>query len=528
MKLYPLLTKSLAIILLQLGMAQAMAETCAPGLNLSNENFPECPKSNYLSLVPENYPLGAVVVSDTGMMGRDPEFTVDLVTKILAGAGKDTPLILLPVEPSTVEKIRDKIDSMQVSAETKEKWKASLRAVQTPSFLWQQDYMQAFVNPQTGKVVLREIDGYTEQDKFKAALGAVDKIAAVTKDCGVEKGDELTNKIIFSGVMGGNIETLPGGVCLLGTDGFPKNSGEFQMYFNQLCPDPSAKIGVPTSWLTVGHTDEVLKVIRNKQRSAPCDFSIAVASPRLALDLLAKKPGDKFFNFRTRDSNQRKSLVSERIESSAALSKLCRSFYKLNSVRREIPSIQRKPIKGVSFFNIFEITAAFAGLPQMNAEYGQPLDATCAGMTNGQALRALREDAELWDYNLLVQKEMDKLKASVSWQMKQKFPNCEPDLLDVPDLFAGGSVVRKRQSMELPRGSGDSLLPNPTNALSANETLISPEPGNDVFRSYLEEQYTARGLKAEFVDTFDYAHIGSGNLHCSTNTIHLCRPRKKP
>lgn len=41
----------------------------------------------------------------------------------------------------------------------------------------------------------------------------------------------------------------------------------------------------------------------------------------------------------------------------------------------------------------------------------------------------------------------------------------------------------------------------------------------------MEEAYKKRGLKSEFVDTFDYAHEGQGNLHCSTNTIHVCNPR---
>lgn len=59
--------------------------------------------------------------------------------------------------------------------------------------------------------------------------------------------------------------------------------------------------------------------------------------------------------------------------------------------------------------------------------------------------------------------------------------------------------------------------------LFQSDTLIAPDPSNDVFQKYMEEEYKKRGLKAEFVDIFDYAHRGEGNLHCSTYIVSVGR-----
>ena len=91
-------------------------------------------------------------------------------------------------------------------------------------------------------------------------------------------------------------------------------------------------------------------------------------------------------------------------------------------------------------------------------------------------------------------------------------------------LFFGGQIVQGKNGMELPNAMGLSILPNPTNAISVNDTIITPDPSNAAFKKYLEEEYRKRGLNPEFVDTWDYAHQGSGNLHCATNTNHICRP----
>jgi hypothetical protein len=58
-----------------------------------------------------------------------------------------------------------------------------------------------------------------------------------------------------------------------------------------------------------------------------------------------------------------------------------------------------------------------------------------------------------------------------------------------------------------------------------NDTLISPEPNNKIFKEYVDHEYKKRGLKTDYIDTFEYAHMGNGNLHCSTHEIRKCKPR---
>ena len=151
--------------------------------------------------------------------------------------------------------------------------------------------MQAFINPSTGKVVLREVENYK---RHGTAFSDLSKAIA---GCGFEVGPALETQRIVSGNGGGNIETLPFGICLLGDDHF-KNHLDWRAYATQICqPGLSNSVKVPTYWLTVGHTDEILKVVRNKSKPAPCDFSIAIASPRVAMELLATHKSDKFFEF---------------------------------------------------------------------------------------------------------------------------------------------------------------------------------------------------------------------------------------
>lgn len=168
------------------------------------------------------------------------------------------------------------------------------------------------------------------------------------------------------------------------------------------------------------------------------------------------------------------------------------------------------------------VSTAYAGMVK-GPSGGEAED--CSNMTNDEMYRLFTSDEELKSYNELVQSHMDNLKIEIQAKLKNKLPRCSIEFIEAPDLFFGGQVVHGRNGKELPNGMGLSILPNPTNAISINDTVISPDPSNAAFKLYLEKEYRKKGLNPEFVDTFDYAHQGEGNLHCSTNTIHICRPR---
>ncbi|MES2769576.1 MAG: protein-arginine deiminase family protein [Bdellovibrionota bacterium] len=484
---------------------------------ISNKsNLPLCPEKG--QLVPETYPVAAVVVSDSGSYERDSQFASELVEKTLLAAGENPPLIVLPVSDATMERINNSIDSLKISEAKKKKFKALLQQVPVKSYTWQKDYMQAFVNPQSGQISLREVSNYSSAvRKNKFDKGSFRGITEASKKCGFLEGPPLTSPAtdsLRSGHSAGNIGTLPTGICLLGSDNF--QGQEWENYASEVCDkSPKNRIKVPTSWLQVGHTDEVIKVIRNKNNPAPCDFSITFASPNKALELLKVNPEGSFINFKKKNTESLNDTFIRRVTHHQGLNLLCRKKIQLQYDQKKNPSSQ-----GVSqLLNLRDIllNKAFAESPALE---------NCENLSNKDVYRILTEDSELKIYNQLIQEQIDNLKKDVLAKLQKALPACKIDALDVPNIFYGGQPVKtSKNKYILPHGMAKSFLPSPTNSVAVAETIISPEPANDIFRKYLQVEYEKRGLKSEFIDTFDYAHLGGGNLHCATNTIHICRPR---
>ncbi len=475
---------------------------------------PTCPVG---SIIPETYPVGAVLVSDSGHNGHDSEFTTNFVTKVLKGSGANTPVILLPVKDDTMKKLKDRIQSLPVSDKQKTVWLASLIQIPAKSYTWQQDYFQSFINPETGQPVLRSVKNYEKSgDSFS-------KVSAATQECGFTKGPDLVSETKKNGMMGGNIQSLPSGICALGDDDFESDK-EWSNYADQFCgKDPNNRIKVPTSWLEVGHTDEIMKTVRNKNNPPPCDFSIVLASPKRAVDLLKKNPNDRFLDFSALSKTGSKDISDRRTQENQGLRKLCLGLKALHQLPDQERTTPQEPSRSTSQLLSFSLGTAWA----LSAPSKSPDPGDCANVTNSDVLQVLTAKTNLGIYNDLIQKNMDKLKNDVEAKLKQKYPQCTVDIIETPDLFFGGLPVKTEAGYDLPEGLGRSILPNPANAVSINDTVISPEPFNSVFKKYMTEEYQKRGLNAEFVDTYDYAHEGEGNLHCSTHTIHICKPKEQ-
>ena len=498
-------------------LPQVGFSACPDWLKNSMAKMPSCPAGE---TIPETYPVGAVVVSDLGFRGKDSRFTMDFVEKVLRSSGKDAPLILLPVENETIEQIKARINAMNLSSDKKTQWLKSLVQVPAQSYTWQQDYFQAFVNPKTGLPVLRSVQGYSRSHT------SMDRLVEATRDCGFEKGADLVTDRFVNGAMGGNIQTLPSGLCALGDDHF-RSDAEWSTYADQFCgKDADNRIKVPTSWLSVGHTDEIMKTVRNKKQPAPCDFSVVVASPKKAIELLKAAPDEPFVDFSSRSDTNMTELTQRRCRDYVGLRGISRTIKDLKDSPDSLekaPASRSKSISRLIHISEPEAQAAFQDVtPKKEASE----NGDCSRLTNGDLVSLMTGNTDLKIYNELVQQKMNDLKQTVAEKLKAKFPQCHIDIFDTPDLFFGGSPVKGPNGYELPNRMGLSILPNPTNAVSINDTVISPEPSNSAFKKYIKAQFETRGLGTEFVDTFDYAHQGQGNLHCSTHTIQICNPRK--
>lgn len=476
--------------------------------------------------------MGAMVISD--IRGQtsvyDANFTADVVEKVLRAGGDQPPMIILPVNGFTLDRIKSRIESAAVPASRKAQWLAALNPIEDASFTWQQDLMQPYFDPAKGNVVLRQLAGYN--DGRRDSL--FQKIAQSGADCGFSVGAPLTGPELVDGMSGGNIEGLPGGVCALGSDAFSSEAA-FDAYAENVCPgSPEDRLKVPTSWLAVGHTDEIMKVLPNPGQPPPCNFSIALASPQKALDLLKTNQND-FFDFSPAANENKTQTTTRRIRQSPALHQLCALHLEQLAKRRgPAPSSPRSRSGGQSWLRWLlrpELAQSSGSLGSSTgstpAAQKENLD-LCSQMSGQEAYSALIQNEDLRNYNKLVQDQMNQLKADLRQKLQRKLPQCQVDLIDVPNLFAGGAPVQGPNGLELPKKRGQSLLPNAANSISTGNTVISPDPGSEIFRKAMTEEYRKRGLQSEFVDTFDYGHLSGGNLHCVTNPIHICRPAGTP
>ncbi len=520
-----------AIIILALLPMLAMAKDgdfkCPEWINSKKQELPVCPEG---SLVPENYPAAAVLVSDIGGEKADGNYTADVVEKVLLASGERVPMIMLAVVPETFDLVTARIDQMKISAEKKAQFKKAVLVVPGADFTWQQDYMQPTVDGRTGRVFLREVEGYGLQ-KAGFHKGSFLKVSDAAVKCGFAAGETLKTPKDWknSGYMAGNIETLPGGICLLGTADF-KTPEEWQNYADQFCSkDLNERIEVPTDWLHIGHTDEILKVVGNANKAAPCNFSVVVASTDKALELLGKHPDEKFFEFSNpRDKNLR-DINYDRILKEHRLYGFCQKILR-ELIDEPVPNSSTTEKESVSFLlrsflqNILEKSQAVTSV-----DLGSPykISKACYTLTNAEILKGLTKNHDLTVIREAIEKKMVALKKDIAEKLKLKFPRCETDFIDAPYIYDGIGVYESKPGVfEISKHAQNSLLPNPANSLTVNDTIISPEPGNGAFKEFLSGEYTKRGLKSEFVDTFEYAHKSNGNLHCSTNSIHICRPAK--
>ena len=181
-----------SIAFLLVGNTSLGKSACPDWLMNRANNIPTCPEGG---LVPETFPVGAVVVSDRGTSGeKDSGFTADVVQKVLTASGNNNPLLLLPVSNVTIQRVQSRIDEMPISEDLKKKYKQSILQVPTRGYTWQQDYFQPFTNSTTGQIVLREVQGYDRHgDSFN-------KIIEATKSCGFQQGPTLNNNFSLVGI----------------------------------------------------------------------------------------------------------------------------------------------------------------------------------------------------------------------------------------------------------------------------------------------------------------------------------------
>jgi hypothetical protein len=519
---------------------------------------PQCPKSG-TTILDERYPAQGYVVSLSPYADYDTTLAEDMplnfIYEVITGHSQRTPDIIVPTKKEgeflrIKEDLRTKFKRDGRSDKDIDQILTRVVRADTSSYTWQQDYFQSTISPETGRPVLREIVGYS--DVRPSTKGAVQAMVDSSKtSCPISKGDgippgkrDTKGRQFGNGAFGGNLEALPGEVCMFG------NNEDYKGFADSFCGSSEHSVQLNVSWLTVGHVDEVIKVVPAPNKKAPCNFTLMYASPKKALELLAKKPNKKFLDFsHVSDPDTLDSVHESRASEELTPGRLfCSIFQDHVGPERSIKSSQEQPagqpqedrgqkvkVRGAWYYFQKLVSSAHAGinLASQPGDYEEKdcdeLQTEIVSMTNQEMLDGVKANQELYDYNMAIEKIMIANRDKAINAISNAMPECTSGsftVLPVPDLFTGSSDYDDSGNLVPDESAGDSILPNPTNSVVAGNKVIFPHPQNGAFKDYLTAQMKKDGLKAGFVDTWEYAHLGLGNLHCSTQALRYCNPSK--
>ena len=523
-----------------------------------DSSVPACPNGK-TQILDDTFPAAAVTIAP-----GNPEdgMSLDFVSKVFSKQG-DTKIIL---SGWNNEKYLNLIEKLKKLGGSDEQIKNRLIFLpKGPEYRYQQDYLKTEVDPISGAPIIRPIDDYLhyrdgvkQQDYLKETTQAYSSFQLFCSSQ-VKVGSSIptTENKAESNYGGGNIQGFPHGLCLVG-DSLPANT------LSSVCKGgASAAVVVPVKWLAVGHVDEVVSVVKDNTASPPCNYAVLRASPKLALDLLIQA------NKNETTANLPYANVPSTY-SNTPNEDLCNAYNEYLETTEggtnAVPpaSIPSTAPKATSIFWLKQfISLSFA--QQVSNVHKLDCKKEVNLLTNKQAYLALMNSPKLKDYNEIVESKMQEAEQSIKKAAAQNAcPNIK--VIPVPNLFSGfphagdppsrepvsliltdGRSINKpiadldeftefpflkpsdrmRYFNQIDHRDGTSLNPNPANCVSLGNDVYFPDQKNPIFSNYLKTQASNLKLEANFIDTWESAHVGGGNIHCATQTMRYCRPQKK-
>lgn len=492
--------------------------------SISVINAPPCPDTGALVL-DNSYPAAfATISTEQGL-----DFSSSFIQEVMFQQNPPIPIVVTTTKKNFEQLIQKLKNSEKFSSLQKKIFNEYLTPVYVENLEatnWQQDFMEGHFNPQTGLPVIKEVKNYFRQRNLDPNY--LKKIISPVAKCGVTLNKIPLQLIVqendtnpTSGMFGGNIEALPNGICILGTDHFGTQS-----YIDEYASNSCGRkkyVSVPTSFLKVGHADEIISIIPDNTKPKPCNYSIALASPKKALELLRENPNGKLFDA---------SFVSGNTET---LQKVCRNIIGKRILTKwdenKIP--QSKPQKSNSvfypFFRFLELAHAETNEPQGFFSKIWNWKKECQNLTNNDLLQYIEGNeftvgnepitSELKLANQSIQDQMDKFKIELSWHLTNEKTSCNPDLVDVPVLYDATYSSTSKKAFE-----AVSILPSPANGVRVNHKYLYSQMGVQSFEKYLQDTLRDKKAQSAGINTY-WAQENLGNLHCSSNIIRYCNPR---
>ncbi len=494
----------------------ALLQTALPGYaseepnaclrhNINDPEVPECPAKG-TEVLSDSYPALAVTISDvTGGTAWVKSF----VENVIKAVPDKPPQFMMNVTPETYSAVKSAVEKMEGSPEQKKVWLSSLSRVEGGmGWNWQQDFMQGVVN--NGKPLVRPNGTYNRAAAARDAT--INKLAEV---CNVPSGQAFAEEEHGEdGYSGGNIEGGPEGLCVIGDGDI--GGYAWKAFADDICGKSSPKVRAPTSFLNVGHTDEIYTTVRTGP--GLCDIAVLVANPKVGLEALRKSPNGNalpLLNNAASSENLTKYYL-----------RLCDS---LSRRKQQLEDNTRvKPNRSVAGMPASREPASVKSRVSDKNDESDQCYLDLSKLTNAQLVDLIESDPQLNLTNEGAGKLLNGFKGDLEKKLgKDGCPS--PKMVELPMLFKGLVTDRgiKNGLRDLKVSKAGGIFPNPTNLQQFGDTVLMSDPGNESLRADLKNRIESLNgkLQVKFLDT-SQMHAKQGNLHCSTNTIRYCRPQK--
>ncbi len=401
-----------------------------------------------------------------------------IVSFLLTESGEEPPKIVLAVSELNFKAITTAVDSLIQKGLLSSSSLESLIHVAGEDYRtpWYQDYIVSQFDAKTGKSIMvglvltnkdSEIGQYYEgYNKFFSILNQKLNFTHKPRLVSIPKNVEPN---FFRDQQGGNIDGLPGGLCILGD----QQKKEFASNF---CGDEKNLVYVYTSWLETSHLDEIFKVVKLPSAQNSCVINIYRASPEKAMSLMKQNPNLKFINY---SSNNLSTLKKGHV------------------------------------------------LPNFCKEVGLDVQ-SCVVATNKEILDAIDQNSYFLKSQNLLERLLIKDTENVRERLKINNPNCRIEVIDVPNLFYQKRLAEVSEDV-LSNGYFRSVFPSFTNSVTLNRgnklNLIYSKPYNLAFNEYINVLHEQLGIALLEVDTWVNGHERDGNIHCMTSVQRRCKPQ---
>ncbi len=537
--------------------------TNAYALECPNFHAPKCPTSG-IKVLDDTFPTQSFVITGAQTLGSMKQYDKvpsDFALKIIESydATNIPQIIIVTDKLADFEKVKatvkQSLEKEQRPPQEIEKILGQLTHANAQAYTFIQDPFISMYNETTGSPQISLFDSFSQDENHKNVKSSLitSEIYNSISKCNGELLTPLPKDpaSFRDGEMGGNIQGVPGGLCMIGN-----NLGDTNA--NKICGGTNNIIKIHTTWLNVGHVDEILKIIptnKNDGRPKECQFAILNASPKKALEILSQPTNlkRKFFSF-SKALDEKQLLIEKAFKCSNSGRWIQYTENVFTKKNKEIiikendnNSKAKSVLYNILFPPVFaddnsdggykceenESTGCYRS-DNLQIAFSKKCLSSIETLTNEDFLNEYQNDEKTVKLNKAVDEAIDQDVRELKNKILNRLPQCKKYLqnIDVPNLFYDyfddTSVEEKNGQLKLKEnGSAVSFTPNPTNSVIANNTILFSDTASDIFNTYLENESSRIGLKGKTIDTWDFAHIGGGELHCASHSINYCSPNVK-